>query len=64
MHTLVEIGPFHASQVQHRRKDATKQMKNLTLALALHMVIEVGWLWRCLVLLEVTSMSSVLLSLG
>ena len=27
------------------------------------MVIEVGRLWRCLVLLEVTSMSSVLLSL-
>ena len=26
------------------------------------MVIEVGRLWRCLVLLEVTSMSSVLLS--
>ena len=28
------------------------------------MVIEVGRLWRCLVLLEVTSMSSVLLSLS
>ena len=27
-------------------------------------VIEVGKLWRCLVLLEVTSMSSVLLSLS
>ena len=31
---------------------------------ALPMVIEVGRLWRCLVLLEVTSMSSVLLSLS
>ena len=30
---------------------------------ALPMVIEVGRLWRCLVLLEVTCMSSVLLSL-
>ena len=32
--TLVEIGPFNASQGQHRRKDATEQMKNLTLARA------------------------------
>ena len=32
MQTLVEIGPSKASQVQHRRKDATEQMKNLTLA--------------------------------
>ena len=32
MHTLVEIGPSNASQGQHRRKDATEQMKNLTLA--------------------------------
>ena len=32
MQTLVEIGPSNASQVQHRRKDATEQMKNLTLA--------------------------------
>ena len=31
---------------------------------ALPIVIEVGRLWRCLVLLEVTSMSSVLLSLS
>ena len=32
MQTLVEIGPSNASQGQHRRKDATGQMKNLTLA--------------------------------
>ena len=32
MQTLVEIGPSNASQVQHRRKDATEQMKNLILA--------------------------------
>ena len=32
MQTLVEIGPFSASQGQHRRKDATEQMKNLTQA--------------------------------
>ena len=32
MQTLVEIGPSNASQVQHRRKDAKEQMKNLTLA--------------------------------
>ena len=32
MPTHVEIGPFNASQGQHRRKDATEQMKNLTLA--------------------------------
>ena len=32
MQTLVEIGPSKASQVQHRRKDATEQMKNMTLA--------------------------------
>ena len=30
MQTLVEIGPFSASQGQHRRKDLTEQMKNLT----------------------------------
>ena len=30
MQTLVEIGPSNASQGQHRRKDATEQMKNLT----------------------------------
>ena len=29
MQTLVEIGPSNASQGQHRRKDATEQMKNL-----------------------------------
>ena len=29
MQTLVEIGPSNASQEQHRRKDATEQMKNL-----------------------------------
>ena len=29
--TLVEIGSSIASQGQHRRKDATEQMKNLTL---------------------------------
>ena len=32
MKTHVEIGPSNASQGQHRRKDATEQMKNLTLA--------------------------------
>ena len=32
MPTLVEIGPSNTSQGQHRRKDATEQMKNLTLA--------------------------------
>ena len=32
MQTLVEIGPSNASQGQHRRKDATEQMKILTLA--------------------------------
>ena len=31
MQTLVEIGPSNASQGQHRRKDATEQMRNLTL---------------------------------
>ena len=30
MQTLVKIGPSNASQGQHRRKDATEQMKNLT----------------------------------
>ena len=30
MQTLVEIGPSNASQGQHRRKDATEEMKNLT----------------------------------
>ena len=32
MQTLVEIGPSNTSQEQHGRKDATEQMKNLTLA--------------------------------
>ena len=32
MQTFVEIGPSNASQWQHRRKDATEQMKYLTLA--------------------------------
>ena len=32
MRTLVEIGPSNASLGQHKRKDATEQMKNLTLA--------------------------------
>ena len=32
MPTLVEIGPSNASQGQHRRKDATELIKNLTLA--------------------------------
>ena len=32
MQTLVEIGPSNATQGQHRRKDATEQMKNLTFA--------------------------------
>ena len=32
MTTLVEIEPSNASQRQHRRKDATEQIKNLTLA--------------------------------
>ena len=30
MQTPVEIAPSNASQGQHRRKDATEQMKNLT----------------------------------
>ena len=30
--TVVEIGPSNPSQGQHRRKDATEQMKNMTLA--------------------------------
>ena len=32
MKTLAEIGPSNALQGQHRRKDVTEQMKNLTLA--------------------------------
>ena len=32
MQTLVEIGHSNASQVQDWKKDATDQMKNLTLA--------------------------------
>ena len=32
MQTLVEIGPSNASQGQHRRMNATEQMKNVTLA--------------------------------
>ena len=32
MPTLVEIGPSNASQGQHRRMDATEQVKNMTLA--------------------------------
>ena len=32
MQALVEIGPSNASQGQHRRKDATEEMKNMTLA--------------------------------
>ena len=32
MPTLIEIGPTNASQGQHGRKDATEQIKNLTLA--------------------------------
>ena len=32
MPTLVKIGPSSAPQGQHRRKDATEQIKNLTLA--------------------------------
>ena len=32
MQTLVEIGPSNVLQGQHRRKDATEQMKNMTLA--------------------------------
>ena len=32
MPTLVEIGPSNASQGQHRRKDSTEQIKNMTLA--------------------------------
>ena len=32
MQTHVEIGPSNASQGQHRRKDATEQMKYMTLA--------------------------------
>ena len=32
MPTIVEIGPSTASQGQHRRKDATEQIRNLKLA--------------------------------
>ena len=32
MQALIEIRPSNASQGQHRRKDATEQMKNMTLA--------------------------------
>ena len=32
MPTLVKIGPSNALQGQHRRKEATEQIKNLTLA--------------------------------
>ena len=32
MQTHVQIGPSNASQGQHGRKDATKQMNNMTLA--------------------------------
>ena len=32
MQILVKIGPSNASQGQHRRKDATEQMKSLTLS--------------------------------
>ena len=32
MQTAVKIGPSNASQGQHRRKDATEQMKNVTLS--------------------------------
>ena len=32
MPSLVEIGPSNVSQGQHRRKGATEQIKNLTLA--------------------------------
>ena len=32
MPTIVKIGPSNASQGQHRRKDKTEQIKNLTLA--------------------------------
>ena len=38
MQTLVEIGPSNASQGQHRRKDATEQIQNLTLARTLTQV--------------------------
>ena len=31
MPILVEFGPYNALQGQHRRKDATEQIKNLTL---------------------------------
>ena len=32
INVVVEIGSFNASQGHHRRKDATEQMKNQTLA--------------------------------
>ena len=38
MQTIVEIGPSNASQWQHSRKDATEQMKNMTLARTLTQV--------------------------
>ena len=39
MPTLVEIGPSNASQGQHRRKGATEQIKNLTLAGSIYVYI-------------------------
>ena len=33
MQNRVEIGPSNGSKGYHRRKDATEQMKNLTLAM-------------------------------
>ena len=39
MQTFVEIGPSNSSQRQQRRKDATEQMNNLTLARALTQVL-------------------------
>ena len=38
MQTIVAIGPSNASQGQHRRKNATEQMKILTLAMSLTQV--------------------------
>ena len=42
MQTPDEIGPTNASQEQHRRMDATEQMKNLTLARMLNQVLGIS----------------------
>ena len=48
MQTLVEIGPFNASQGQHRRKDATDQMLNFNNSVdsKRHIIIRTGILYN------------------